>query len=334
MELETYRPIRGRAKKAAVRLLAEAGLTFEENLPFTVCLWEDGALIATGSLDENVLKCIAVSHDYKGEGLSAMVVTALWKEAASRGHSHLFLYTRPENLKLFAGLSFYPVAKAPGVLLMENRRNGLRVFLNGLPKPPAAGVVGAVVANCDPFTLGHRYLMEGAAHACDRLYVFILSEERGMFPAADRLRLAQEGCRDLHNASVHPTGGYLVSSATFPTYFLKDRAAADRVRCGLDIAVFAERFAPALRITRRFVGTEPLCPVTAAYNRAMKEALPQKGIEVVELPRLEIGGAPVSASRVRELYLRGDLRGIAPLVPSATHDYLTQRMGSGAKNLN
>ncbi len=35
----------------------------------------------------------------------------------------------------------------------------------------------------------------------------------------------------------------------------------------------ATRLAPALQITHRFVGTEPLCPLTRNYNQRMKSLL-------------------------------------------------------------
>ena len=46
------------------------------------------------------------------------------------------------------------------------------------------------------------------------------------------------------------------------------------------------------------------------------------GIEVVEIPRHEIEGQAVSASRVRALLQEGRLKDIRPLVPPATFAYL------------
>lgn len=321
MSLEHLTNPSGPRRAAVEAFLNNAGLAWEQGIEFTVNLLEEGQIVATGSLDGDVLKCIAVDETRQGEGYAATIVTALWKEAHARGRSHLFLYTTPENAAMFSGLGFYTVARAENSLLMENRRNGIGQFLAGLPRPAVAGRVGAVVANCNPFTLGHRYLVEHAAARCDAVHLFILSEERSLFPAAARLELARLGTADLPNVLVHPTGGYLVSAATFPTYFLKD-ANPENVRCELDLAVFAAHFAPHFNISVRFVGTEPISPVTDAYNRAMAQALPPRGIAVELVERKWINGGPVSASRVRRLLAQGRLEDIRPLVPPTTYAYL------------
>ena len=190
-------------------------------------------------------------------------------------------------------------------------------------KTRACGCVGCLAANCDPMTLGHRYLIEQAAARCDTLYLLVVSEDRSAVPAAHRSRIVEQSVKDLSNVAVAETGRYLISSASFPDYFLKEKRTAAVAWCGLDIAVFC-RLAGMLGISRRFVGTEPLCPVTAAYNRAMASALPQAGVELVEIPRLEQDGVPVSATAVRRLIADGRWREIRPLVPRAAYDYFSR----------
>ena len=179
--------------------------------------------------------------------------------------------------------------------------------------------------NCNPFTLGHRYLIQRAAGACDWLYVFVVSEEQPLFPAADRLRLVREGTADLRNVTVHPCGPYQVSSVTFPTYFLADKSQKDAIACQLDLQIFWEYYVKAFHISRRYVGTEPLSPHTRQYNRAMQAFLPPRGVEVCEIPRLEQDGGPVSASRVRALLGTGRRADLEKLVPPSTLRYLIQR---------
>ena len=223
---------------------------------------------------------------------------------------------------MFSSLFFYPVAQTDTVLLMEDRKNGIQSFLNTLPVETGGSKIGAAVMNCNPFTLGHRYLIETAAKACDRLYVFVLSEDKSQFPAADRLALVKAGTADLPNVTVLPTGPYLISSATFPTYFLKDREAAQTIQCLLDIEIFTKYFVPKFGITHRFVGTEPLSPMTGMYNDALKKHLPDKGVAVCEIPRLQVGDTPVSASDVRSLLGTGQGNILHTLVPETTFEYL------------
>ena len=322
MDIEIGSPLRPWRQKAVAQFLAREALDYDPAIPFTVNLLDDDKIVATGSLDGNICKCIAVDPAYQGEGLTATVITQLRQEAFRQGLRHLFLYTKPKNRFMFEGLSFYRVAETADTLLMENVKGGVQQFVAKLPRPEQSGTVGAIVANCNPFTLGHRYLVEQAAAQVDTLHLFVLSEDKSFFPAKDRMMLVQQGVADLKNVLVHPTGDYLISAATFPTYFIKDKDRIPQIRCQLDLEVFANHFAPALGITRRFVGTEPLCAVTDAYNRQMLEILPQKGIEVTLIPRKEQDGAPISASRVRALLEEQNWAALETLVPPTTLDYL------------
>lgn len=325
MTVDLYPSLRGENLVQWQTFMDRMGLHTEGPAETTVLLREDGCIAASGSRQGNVLKYLAVDPAYQGEGLTASLLTALRRDAFAQGIRHLFLYTKPRNQALFAPLFFYPVAKTDQVLLMEDRKNGVRDFVQSLEAPCTHGTVGAAVMHCDPFTKGHRWLIETAAARCDWLYIFVLSEDRGRFPAGDRLELVRRGTADLKNVTVHPTGPYLISSATFPSYFLKDRATAGDVQCRLDIEIFARQFAPRFGITRRFVGTEPLCPVTAQYNENLARLLPGMGVELCRLDRLEQNGAPISASAVRALLGRGDPDALKALVPETTFAYLKER---------
>jgi len=322
MNIEVLSTLHGAKRTLWLDFLAHAGLAPDEDLEQTVLVWDEDTLVATGSRQQNLLKCIAVDVSRQGEGILATVLTALRQEAFRQGHRHLFLYTKPENEYLFSSLFFYKIAKTDHVLLMEDRKNGIREFLDSLPAVKARGTVGAAVMNSNPFTLGHRYLIETAARECDRLYVFVLSEDKSRFCAADRLKMVELGTADLPNVTVLPTGPYLISSATFPTYFLKNRDQAGQAQCLLDIEIFTKYFAPKFSITRRYVGTEPGSVLTNRYNEALKAYLPSHGIAVLELPRMEHSGMPISASTVRKLLDAGDTESLRTLVPQTTWDYL------------
>ena len=324
MDIELVTNLSGFRLQAWKSLLHKAGLHDDFTYDRTVLVWDNGDLIAAASRQENILKGIAVDDSHRGEDLTATLLTQLRQDAFQAGYSHLFLYTKPQNLFMFRSLFFYPVAQTQNVLLMENKENGVSAFLDTLPAASCNGTVGAAVMNCNPFTKGHRYLIETAAKECDRLYVFVLSEDKSEFSFRDRLEMVKRGTADLPNVTVLPTGPYLISSATFPTYFLKDRENVQSVHCQLDIEVFSKFYAPKFQITRRFVGTEPLSPLTNAYNEALKKYLPEKGIALIEIPRLEEAGEPVSASRVRKLLQEHDLDTLRSLVPETTFQYITK----------
>lgn len=322
MEVQLLDRLTGQKRNMWQQLLDRCGLTVDTLPERTVLIWDDEVLVATGSRQGNLLKYLAVAETHQGEDLTAKVLTELRQDAFRAGFDHLFLYTKPQNRYLFSSLFFHPVAQTDSVLLMEDRPGGIREFLAAYPKEQSGKTVGAAVMNCNPFTLGHRYLIEEAAKQCDRLYVFVLSEEQPPFPAADRLELVRQGTQGLSNVTVLPTGPYLLSAATFPTYFLKDREQAGSIQCALDIEIFAKYYVPHFGITQRFVGTEPLSPMTAMYNEALKKALPQRGIQLIELPRLENGGVPISASAVRSLLGKQQPEALRTLVPPTTFAYL------------
>jgi len=324
MEMEYGHPFSKGKLNELQEFLRKTGLDYDPGIEFTVNILQDEEIIATGSLDCNILKCIAVSEEHKGEGLTATIVTELQKEAFFRNLHHLFLFTKPENRAMFESLFYYPVAQTDDALLMENEKNGIQNFIASLEAPVKTGIIGAIVANCNPFTLGHRYLIETAASQCDWLHVFILSEDRSMFPAKTRFELARQSTEDLPNVTLHPTGDYLISYATFPRYFIKDKSRINDIQCGLDIEIFKKYFAPALNITRRYIGTEPLSPVTNAYNQQLKRYLPESGIQVLEIPRKEISGVPISASAVRAALEKNDYEWLKKLVPVATYQYLLE----------
>lgn len=337
-------PFTGRKLEKLKAFLAKEGLSYDDTVEYTFILVdEEGEIAASGSAAGNVLKCIAVSDGYQGEGLSATVITALSNHMLKKGVDHVFLFTKPKNRRMFTDLGFYEILETEDVLFMENRRDGIASFAKKRKEESAEAleklrestgrepVQGAIVANCNPFTLGHRYLIETAAKNCDLLHLFILSEDRSCFTARERWSMVQAGTADLERVLLHETSDYLISSATFPTYFIKDRAKAADANCELDVRIFGACIAKPLGITKRFAGTEPEDEVTAAYNEKMRAVLPEYGVEFVEIPRLETDekGKPVSAGAVRRFLQEGNWTELQKLVPESTCACLKER---AAKN--
>lgn len=322
MDVELTGRLHGAKRDIWADFLSRAGLEADEALECTVLVWDNDQLIATASRQGNLLKCIAVDDAHQGEGLTATLMTQLRQNAFQEGYKHLFLYTKPKNRFMFSSLFFYPIAQTHQVLLMESQQDGIQNFLRSLPVPVCTGTVGAAVMNCNPFTKGHRYLIETAAKECDHVYVFVLSEDKSQFSTVQRMEMVKLGTAELPNVTVLPTGPYLISSATFPTYFLKDREQAERIHCLLDIEIFCKYFVPKFGITRRYVGTEPLSPMTNQYNNALQENLPDNGIELRQIPRLELEGTPVSASAVRAHLQSGNDTLLKHLLPESTYYYL------------
>lgn len=305
-------------------LLQREGITRDAHLDY-ICALRDGddEIIATGSCFGATLRCFAVSSGHQGEGLLNEIISHLMQVQYARGNTHLFLYTKETSARFFASLGFYEIARVDGTLVfMENRRSGFPNYLKNLEKTKSSGVSAALVMNANPFTLGHQYLVETAAKNCDTLHLFVLSEDASLVPFAVRKRLVQAGIAHIPGVVLHDSGPYIISSATFPSYFLKDEAAVIDGHARLDLAVFT-RIAQALNVTHRFVGEEPTSQVTGLYNRIMAQELPKAGVQCHVIPRREAGGKAISASTVRAALQNGDWDTLKALVPATTLDYFT-----------
>ena len=185
---------------------------------------------------------------------------------------------------------------------------------------------GCIVMNCNPFTLGHRYLIEQAAKQVERLYVMVVREDCSLFAYTERKAMVEQGVADIENVNVIDGSDYAISRATFPTYFLKRLDDAADTQMLLDLDLFRRHIAPALGATVRFVGTEPTDQLTRRYNQLMHEALK----DVREINRLEKDGNAVSASRVRKAMEEGDMNTIRQLVPPTTLPYIIAHLATQA----
>lgn len=324
-------PLKGKELENLKKFLNRMELDYDDGIEYTVCLLnEEYEIIGTGSVEENVLKCIAIDSDYQGQGMAATIITQLIQYEFEQGRAHLFMYTKPKNRELFEDLSFYKILETPQVLFMENQRSGFADYMKQLRKETVDAAmepnkkIGAIVANCNPFTFGHRYLMETASKECDFVHVFVLSDKRTQISAEDRFELVKQGTADLTNLILHRTSEYMVSAATFPTYFMKEKHQAEKANCRLDLELFGSKIAPQLNISRRYVGTEPGCKVTNVYNQTMMQVLPEYGMKVIEIERLKHENLFISASVVRERMQENRIEELNGLVPETTLRYLKQ----------
>ena len=326
--IKEIRPSDQRSLAQVDALLAQQNLTRDAHLEYTVGLFDsDRHLVATGSALANTLRCLAVDSRYQGEGLLNQIITALSSFEFERGITHLFLYTKVNSARFFEDLGYYKIAQVDNTLVfMENRRDGFSSFIETLAAQKREGTSAALVMNCNPFTLGHRYLVETVARENDTVHLFIVSEDASLFPFADRFEMVKNGCADLANVVLHQTGSYMISSAVFPSYFLESSEAAIRAQAQLDITLFA-RIARALQVTKRYVGEEPFSKVTSIYNEIMFRDLPSEGVECIVLPRKEIAGHPISASQVRQLIHDGKLDDAKKLMPPTTVAYFMTDAG-------
>lgn len=298
-------------------------LAFEEDVDYSIAIMVDDVMIATGSCAKNIMKCIAVNEAYQGDGIAEHIVSRLMNKMFLLGEDHVFLVTKVANERIFEGLGFGMIARGDmPFVLMEYPKGNVGKYISSLGSPKYDGQIGAIVMNCNPFTKGHQYLIEYAAGQCDLLHVFIVSEERSVFPSQIRYQLVVEGVKHLNNVVLHYSGKYIISQATFPSYFLKEKSEASRVHAEIDMDFFARYIVPQLGINKRFVGREPYCKTTLLYNQVMRERLYKEQIAFEEVERIKINDEYVSASLVRQLIALEKMEEVKELVPESTYRFL------------
>lgn len=325
-----------RANTQINKLLLAEGIRRDANLDYTCGIYdEEMNIIATGSCFGNTLRCMAVSSAHQGEGLMNQIVTHLISVQFERGNTHLFLYTKCNSAKFFGDLGFYEIARIDGqIVFMENRKTGFTSYLEKLKKETeqsevfqrfscndsAKTKIAALVMNANPFTLGHQYLVEKAASENDILHLFIVSEDQSLVPFSVRKKLVLEGTAHLKNIIYHESGPYIISNATFPSYFQKDADTVMESHANLDLTIFV-RIAQALGINCRYVGEEPNSQVTGIYNEIMAKKLPENLIACKIIPRKEANDSVISASTVRTALKSGKIDLLKTLVPETTFRY-------------
>lgn len=283
---------------------------------------EDDILLGGGGLQGNVIKCIAIADDLRETGMGTKLISHLYLQAINNGEDTVRVFTKPENKEIFTSLGFKLLATSDKAILLENG-NGLKHYCDYLASLRREGENGAIVMNANPFTLGHRYLIESAAKEVNNLYIIVVKENRSLFSYDDRKQMITKGTEDLKNVIICEGSDYQISNTTFPTYFLKEITDATDTQISLDLDLFSKHIAPALNIKKRFIGTEPKDILTNRYNYLIKRILPKTNIEVIEVNRLQNkSNVIISATTVRECLSSFDFYGAKQLVYPTTIPFL------------
>ena len=343
MNILELHPTIPRQRRQIETFLQANGLRYDD-VDYYAALVDESSdeMIAGGGLKGCVIKCVAVADGHKGEAVANVIVSHLLAKANEDGYQCVKLYTKPHNRQLFESLSFRLIAEAPNAILMETGVGGIEKWSDELRiRNDELGVrndelriksvrkpIGAIVMNANPFTLGHRFLVEQSSELVERLYVVVVREDCSMFSYSERKAMVIQGVRDIGNVVVVDGSDYAVSAATFPTYFLKQISDATDTQITLDLDIYRRRIAPALGATVRFFGSEPTDPLTRRYNELMHQQLGEDHVH--EIQRKQQDGNPISASRVRKAMLEGRLWDAIQMVPPTTIPYIIGHLASMA----
>ncbi len=312
--------------------LKDFSLTIDKDIDYSLALKKDHRLIATCSKEKNVLKSFAILPEYQGEGLAATMITRLMDKLLEEGHETFFVFTKPANKGVFTSLGFQALYEGKNAVLLESGFSTIKDYLKKIIKINNIDILrprAAIVMNCNPFTLGHRFLIEKTAEENEEVIVFLVEEDKSLFPYGIRYRLLKEGIKDIKGVKVIPGGNYIISSATFPNYFIKEENQRLKAYAEVDAGIFYKHIAKALNITKRYVGQEPFCSITSQYNETLKAMAEEYAIKLIEVPRVCKEHEAISASSVRKLLLQGDIEKALSLVPPSTGAFIASLEGRG-----
>lgn len=316
--------------EAVKALLAKEDLTLDKNLDYIAAIYDQNNIVATGSLFKNSLRCFAINSDYQGQNLLNTLLSHLVEVQYNRGNTHLFIYTKPKSAKYFRDLGFYEIYQDNNLVsFLENKPFGFKEYMEILNAESIKQIgphfenkkQAAIILNANPFTLGHLHLITTACRENDVVHLFIVSDDASLFPYEVRKQLILEGTKKLKNIIYHDCSSYMISSATFPSYFQKDDTDVIRSQAALDVAIFI-KIAQHLKISTRYVGEEPFSKVTKIYNDVMQQSLSDAHIEQKIIPRLQTDNITISASLVRESLKDDNWNLIKKLVPLSTYTFL------------
>jgi len=318
--------------------LAKFDLYFEKDIEKTIVVRNSKEIMGTGSYSQNVIKDVAINSNYQGQGILNTIISKLKKIINNEGYSKIFVYTQPANVEKFKYLGFKEITRLNKYpVFMENSIKGIQYSINQKKEKVKKIIynkfgsenldnydIASITVNCNPITNGHLYLIKKAAKENEIVIIFVLDEDLSLFPAEVRYNLVKKATSDIDNVIVIKAGQYMISHATFPNYFIgpDNEDERNKIFAELDVKIFTEYYARALKINSRYVGEEPYSPVTAAYNQALKKNLPEYDINIQVVKRKKNKGKAISASTVRQ-YIRDDkIDKVKSLVPKATFDYL------------
>ena len=258
MNILELHPTIPRQRRQIEMFLQTNGLRYDDVDYYAAIVDESSdEMIAGGGLKGSVIKCVAVADGHKGEAVANVIVSHLIAKANAEGCQCVKLYTKPDNRQLFESLSFRLIAESPNAILMETGVGGIEKYSEELGVKSeelkndesvvsnARKPIGVIVMNANPFTLGHRFLVEQSSELVERLYVVVVREDCSMFSYNERKAMVSQGVRDIGNVVVVDGSDYAVSAATFPTYFLKQLSDATDTQIILDLDLYRRRIAPA-----------------------------------------------------------------------------------------
>jgi len=251
------------------------------------------------------VKDLAVDETYQSENLASLLVNEILNYFRSNNIYNYQVFTKPKYKNIFISLGFKKIVETDKVIMLEGGVTFIndklkeinKILNNKFGEINQNTDLGCVVINGNPITNGHMHIIEEASRNHKLVVLFVVEEDKSEFTFEERFSFAYLSTMRLGNVCVIPSSKYIVSSSTFPSYFLKDETEVSEQYSKIDALIFKEYFMKQLFIKKRYVGTETISKMVN-YNNILKETLQDK---LVIMERLQENNEVISASKVRSL---------------------------------
>lgn len=297
-------------------------LTYDADIDLALVIMDNNKIVASACKKNDIFEMLAVDPAYHNMNYLGVLLTELINYSYEAKLFHYFVFTKAIYKAHFTSFGFKLLASYEDVVLFEYGTPDFDHYYDNVKLDPNL-VTGSIVMNLNPFTLGHLHLIKKALEKVDQLIIFVVEEDKSFFKFKDRIELVKDGVKDLKNVVVVPSGPYIISQATFPTYFLKELDDATLYYTNIDIQLF-KKIMSKLNIKYRFVGEEPLDKLTNFYNEQLKINLKD---QLIIIPRKEYDNNVISASYVRAKLAQHDFEAIKPVVTQHVYEFLEKRYG-------
>lgn len=309
-------------KQQTEQFLKKFDLKYEKDIIHTLNCVEDKKIIATISCSKNVIKCMAIDDAYQGLNIASTLISKMIQYIYHLGSESIFVFTKPVNKDIFLSMGFTQIVETEHTCLLE-MYSDINEVLDYVKEKYnlKKSAYAAIVMNCNPMTNGHLYLIEKCSNENENVIVFVVEEDKSYFKFEERFSVVKKECEKFSNVVVVPGTQYIISSATFPTYFYKDEINTDVESIYVDLEIFKKYFMPKFNITKRYVGTEPYDKLTNSYNDLMKKCID----DLVVVERKKFNDEYISASKVRKLIMENNIEEIRNFVPCSTYKLIRER---------
>ena len=266
---------------------------------------DNNEIIGTISCQDYIIKDLAVDESYQSENLASLLINEILNYFRLNNIYNYQVFTKPIYKTIFISLGFKEIVSTDKVIMLEGGVSFIndkikeinKTLTNRFGELNESCDLGCVVINGNPITNGHMHIIEEASKNHKMVVLFVVEEDKSEFTFEERFSFAYLSTMRLGNVCVIPSSKYIVSSSTFPSYFLKDENEALEQYSKIDALIFKEYFMKQLFIKKRYVGTETILKMVN-YNNILKETLQDK---LVIMERLQENNEVISASKVRSL---------------------------------